>query len=489
MKKYLQHMKKYFQNISKKNMISSLVILILIILLIVTVIIISCDRNPTHLPKVKQTTSDGSDNSQSAEVENSSVSVSSSGANTDSGILPVDNNDDNNPVTVKSVKFTSEKLQVNAGEKLELKVGVLPEGADKNLIYSSSNEQAASVDQNGIVTGKAPGKTTITVTVTENKNITDSCEITVIMLTDKIKLNTDNLSINNGETGTLTAQVVPSDASDRNISWKSSNSDIVSVSSNGELTAGDIAGSATVTAYLTNNPSINAKCNVKVVYVDKVIVWHDSEIEAKTRELLGKPSGIIYANEVLCINKLEFIRESAHQITDISDLAYFTNLKELNFTNHSQLKEISVLSKLAKLESLTIKISSIDDISSISNHDNLVYLDISNSLKMKICPEFSGLPNLKYLNLSSCHLESLYGLSSLKNLEYLDASNNGVVFVSEISGLTNLKELNLFNNHGFADISPLANLVNLEKLDLRENNIKDMSSLSGLKKLTCLYIG
>ncbi|MBD9248037.1 MAG: hypothetical protein EGQ60_04290 [Clostridiales bacterium] len=76
-----------------------------------------------------------------------------------------------------------------------------------------------------------------------------------------VKLNRSALSLEVGETGKLSATVLPDSAADKSITWSSSKTDVASVSSNGTVTAKK-AGTAVITATATNGKS--ASCTVTV---------------------------------------------------------------------------------------------------------------------------------------------------------------------------------------------------------------------------------
>ena len=82
------------------------------------------------------------------------------------------------PVTGVSLSQTSAKLQF--GETLTLTATVAPDNAaNKNVTWSSSNQDVATVDENGVVTAKTEGTATITVTTADGKK-TATCKVTVI---------------------------------------------------------------------------------------------------------------------------------------------------------------------------------------------------------------------------------------------------------------------------------------------------------------------
>jgi hypothetical protein len=66
-------------------------------------------------------------------------------------------------VPITSMKFTSTSSSIKVGNDLQLKLQVTPSDASiDTLIYSSSDDETATVNKNGIVTGKQKGKVTIT---------------------------------------------------------------------------------------------------------------------------------------------------------------------------------------------------------------------------------------------------------------------------------------------------------------------------------------
>lgn len=83
------------------------------------------------------------------------------------------------PVNVTGVSLDKRSLSMKTGENQTLIATVSPDDAtDKSLVWTSSNEAVATVDENGFVTGIKEGTATITVT-TADGSFTDSCEVTV----------------------------------------------------------------------------------------------------------------------------------------------------------------------------------------------------------------------------------------------------------------------------------------------------------------------
>jgi len=153
-------------------------------------------------------------------------------------------------ILVTGIELDKTSLTLKEGETENLIAAVLPEDAtNKNVTWKSSNESVATV-ANGVVTAIEEGDATITVT-TADGNYTASAAVTVEeKKQEEIKVtgvtldkNTDTLKI--GETLSLTATILPENATNKNVTWKSSDVSIATVSS-GVVTALS-KGTATIT--------------------------------------------------------------------------------------------------------------------------------------------------------------------------------------------------------------------------------------------------
>lgn len=147
-----------------------------------------------------------------------------------------------------SINLTPNSASLRITETVDLTVGVTPSNASKQVTWTSSNTSVATVS-NGKVTAKAVGTTTITATSTANTSVKGTAVITVTndpILVTGISLTPTNLSISLNETATLNASVIPSNATNKSITWSTSNSSIVTV--NNGVVKGIGLGNATVTA-------------------------------------------------------------------------------------------------------------------------------------------------------------------------------------------------------------------------------------------------
>ena len=167
-------------------------------------------------------------------------------------------------VTGVTLNKTSTSIQVGGTETLTATVSP-KDAANKKVTWESSNAAIASVDANGKVTGVKAGEATITVT-TEDGGKTATCKVTVsdkeIKVTG-VKLNKSETSLLVGGNETLTAAtVLPEDATNQNVTWKSDKPEIATVDANGKVTAVKV-GEATITV-TTEDGGKTATCKVTV---------------------------------------------------------------------------------------------------------------------------------------------------------------------------------------------------------------------------------
>lgn len=165
------------------------------------------------------------------------------------------------PIDVQSISMKSATtIGIGASETLTVTYNPADANTNKALTWSSSNTSFATVDANGTVTGVAAGTATITATTANGKTATCSVTVQALAVTG-VSLNKTSASLQIGESETLTATVTPADATNKNITWESSNPAVATVN-NGQVKA--IAeGSATITVK-TVDGNKTATCSVTV---------------------------------------------------------------------------------------------------------------------------------------------------------------------------------------------------------------------------------
>ena len=173
-------------------------------------------------------------------------------------VLPAD-------VLVSGVALNKATLDMTVGGQQTLTATVSPADAtNKKVIWSTSNAAVATVDENGKVTAMAKGSALITAT-TEDGNKTASCAVSVSDATvsvSGVSLDQTSLSLKPGDIEVLTATVSPTNASNTNVTFSSSNTSVATVNNIGIVTA-KAAGTATITVK-TADGNKTATCTVTV---------------------------------------------------------------------------------------------------------------------------------------------------------------------------------------------------------------------------------
>lgn len=153
-------------------------------------------------------------------------------------------------------------LEMKRGESNNLIASVSPSDAyDKTVTYKSENTNIVTVDNNGAVKAINGGNTTISVTTING--ITTTIPVSVTVPVTNISLNKTKIEMDKGKTTSLTATIAPSDATNKDVIWKSSNTKVATVDANGVITAiGN--GTVIITAVSKENSNISTSCTIEV---------------------------------------------------------------------------------------------------------------------------------------------------------------------------------------------------------------------------------
>ena len=168
-------------------------------------------------------------------------------------------------IPVTGITVSPESITLALGEKASLKARITPADAtDKEVIWSSSNESVVSVDPaSGEITAKAIGMAVVTCTTADGSKAA-SCSVTVAtkVPVTQVILSTNSLSLKVGQTHNLYARVLPENAANKKVTWRSNYSSIASVSSDGVVRANK-EGTAIISA-ITDDGNKSASCRVTV---------------------------------------------------------------------------------------------------------------------------------------------------------------------------------------------------------------------------------
>ena len=172
-------------------------------------------------------------------------------------------------IKAKSVSFENSEYNItSAGQKINVNASVLPEKTNnKTLEYKSSNEKIAVVDGEGNVTPVGNGTCQITATTTDGSNLQAKCNVNVdikpIKVTD-IKIRQKSYTIISlNQTPSFRTTITPSNATNKEVKWTSSNENIAVVSENGIVTPVK-NGTCKIIATTTDGTNLSASIDITV---------------------------------------------------------------------------------------------------------------------------------------------------------------------------------------------------------------------------------
>ena len=203
-------------------------------------------------------------------------------------------------VNVTGIILNRTNASLVKGKTLQLTAKVAPENATNRAVnWASSNTKIATVDSAGKVTAKAAGTVTITCTAQADSGKKATCKVTVTepkppvkptVKVTKVTLNKKTATLSPKETLTLKATVTPTNATNKGVTWKSSNTKIATVSSTGKVTA-KAAGTVTITCTAKDGSGKKATCKITVYNNTQAYV---ARIYTKALGREAEPAGLTY---------------------------------------------------------------------------------------------------------------------------------------------------------------------------------------------------
>ena len=172
-------------------------------------------------------------------------------------------------VDVTSISMPS-SLSMFVGEEQQINPTIIQLGATTTLTWQSSNTSVATVSSDGIITANKQGTTIITCTA--HNGVSAQCEVTVNpVLVSGITLNETNAELTVGENLQMSATVAPNNATNKSVTWSSTNETVAVVNESGLVTAVG-SGTCQIKATANDGSGKTASCLVTVEKNNKLTV-------------------------------------------------------------------------------------------------------------------------------------------------------------------------------------------------------------------------
>jgi len=168
---------------------------------------------------------------------------------------------------LSSVAVNPSTASVGVGDTTRLAATILPANAtNRKVVWTSSNTSVLSVDGSGLVKGISPGTATITATTDEGRKTASSIVTAGNISVSGVTLPA-NASVGVNNSATIVAAIQPTNASNKALTWSTSDAAIVTINQSGVLT-GIAPGTATVTVTTQDG----AKTASSVITVSNVLI-------------------------------------------------------------------------------------------------------------------------------------------------------------------------------------------------------------------------
>ncbi|MBR4749384.1 MAG: Ig-like domain-containing protein, partial [Abditibacteriota bacterium] len=165
-------------------------------------------------------------------------------------------------VPVTGIRLNTDFIKLEKGDSATLLARIVPSDATvKALTWSTDDKSIATVSSKGVVTAVGPGTTKVRVK-TRDGGFTAKCKVRVVISVTGVALNKTTLRLMPGASETLTAGVLPADATNKEVTWMTYDPSVAVVDANGKVTAVGV-GETRIRAK-TRDGGFKAKCKVKV---------------------------------------------------------------------------------------------------------------------------------------------------------------------------------------------------------------------------------
>jgi uncharacterized protein YjdB len=196
----------------------------------------------------------------------------------------------------ESISLDKTNITLNNNKPVKLNEKVLPEYTNnKKVNWKSSNEKVATVDENGNVTAVVSenpvgqGTCKITATTADGTNLSASCDVTVDIKAESIGFSLKSYTITNlGQTPSFTPKILPENTANKNVTWKSSNTNIATVNPSTGVIKAVSNGTCKITATTTDGTNLSASMDVIVDIKAKSVALDKTSMQITSQNSINK---------------------------------------------------------------------------------------------------------------------------------------------------------------------------------------------------------
>lgn len=227
------------------------------------------------------------------------------------------------PIYISSISIP-ESWVAEVGNTLNINAIIMPENAtNKTIRWSSSNIIIADVDDNGNVTAKGVGECTVKAGTTDGSDLQSTCKVTVLPTAiESLSLSSTTFSCKVGDSFRIGTTILPENATIKTLKWSSSDANIATVDSRGEVTIYNV-GECEIHAHTTDGSDIDAVCRVTgtldpgEVMVDGLLYVYDNLTRTAILTKCIKPKPEVIIPESITAE------EQTYLVTSIGSRAFF----------------------------------------------------------------------------------------------------------------------------------------------------------------------
>ena len=190
----------------------------------------------------------------------------------------------------ESISLDKTNITLNNNKPVKLNEKVLPEYTNnKKVTWSSSNEKIARVDDNGNVTVVGNGTCKITATTTDGTNLSASMDIIVDIKAKSISFSSTSYKITDkAQTPSFTPKILPENTANKNVTWKSSDTSIATVSSTTGAIKAVSNGTCKITATTKDGTNLSASMDIIVDIKAKSVALDKTSMQITSKNSINK---------------------------------------------------------------------------------------------------------------------------------------------------------------------------------------------------------